>query len=442
MSKRIWKLMAALSLGIAVSAAAANKVGNGDDGTDLEDMQPLTSGPLAESRDRAVALLKRLDVGAVRGLGDLIPEVQHAELYLDKQDMTANQPVDEGTFHTNLNGFVYARTFPMPHAATRFFPVANGLDRGQMVALHIHEALHRALPANIREDEPVVTALTLAITSPDATNDRVRETAARYVSDSSLAGEEEHFKQPSSIGYGYREFWRPNPPSNFRIARMHVLQSDLYPFGGANTPFGFGIRASFIQGPGGNQTGPLGLSAKLRLWSRRDFSVGIFGEASLNALSAEELKNSPFGRDVFTLGLSLRKDLRRFYIENYVSFDTAGKSKQTVGLITYQYGYGGVVDAKIRGGYRLGAFELGAFTELHLASSFKVSGGAFEEDFGRYRILSAGPEISYTTEDYALGVQGRFLLDSTKNANFDFLGNLMGPGVSQGSIGISGKVFF
>jgi len=76
---------------------------------------------------------------------------------------------DEGPFHVNLMGKVYARTFPEPHAATRFFPAAAKLDSEQLQALHIHEALHRALPDSVREDEAVVSEITLAPSATAAT---------------------------------------------------------------------------------------------------------------------------------------------------------------------------------------------------------------------------------------------------------------------------------
>ena len=197
-----------------------------------------------------------------------------------------------------------------------------------------------------------------------------------------------------------------------------------------------------ISRPGVTESGPLGLSAKVRLWSGRGFDVGIFGSASLNVLSAEELKNSPYGRDVFTLGISMRKDLKRLYVENFISCTFAGKSKRTVGRVEYQYDYGDIYVAKIRAGARLGEFDLGGFAELSLAQNFRVSGGAFTSDLGRYRIFAMGPELTYQQEDFMVGVSGRFLVDSTRGANFDNLGNLMGPGVAQGGVQLSASVLF
>ena len=86
---------------------------------------------------------------------------------------------------------------------------------------------------------------------------------------------------------------------------------------------------------------------------------------------------------------------------------------------------------------------MGGFTELHLSDYYKVTSDAFNDfDTGRYRILSAGPELMFRTDDIIVALSGRALLNSTKNASFDFLGNLMGAGVAQGSLGLSVRMLF
>lgn len=432
-----------LALVISLSASGSNKVGNGDDGMDLEGAVPVTKGPLVKAQAKAVELLTRLNVAGIPGLGMLMPEVANAKLYVAQMDTAASLPSDEGSFHTNLSGMVYARTFAEPHSPTRFFPAALKLSEDQLVALHIHEALHRALPEAIREDEATVARITLSITSPEASHDRVKLTANDVIPiEKAPVAEEEHYKQPSNVGYMFRQFFSQQGVLTYPIERMHVVHSDLYPFGGVNSTMGFGIEASFVSRPGVTETGPLGLSAKSRIWSHRGFDFGVFGQAYLNVLSAEELKNSPFGRDVLTLGVSMRKDLSRFYVENFLSWTAPGKSVRTLGRVPYTYDYGDIINVKIRAGARVAGFDFGGFAEVHLAEHFKMSGGSFNENFGRYRILSAGPELSYTQEDYSFGIGGRFLLDATRGANFDYLGNLMGPGVSQGGMYATAKILF
>lgn len=422
----------------SLSAIGGNKVGNGDEGGDLEGAEEVTEGPLVQSRDLAVEKLRKLNIVGIPGLGKLLPEVERANLYLAQQDVVGDQ-----SGPSSPEGLIYARTIPEEHSPTRFFPIALKLSRDQQSALHIHEGLHRSLPLLVRENERVVTQLTLVLTSPETSHDSVALLASDLIPlHADRLSEEEHIKQPSNVGYVFRQFLSGDATSTYPIDRMHVIHSDLYPFGGKDAPFGFGIEASMVSRPGVTETGPLGLSAKSRVWSARGFDVGIFGALSLNVLSAEELKNSPFGRDVFTLGISMKKNLNRFYVENLISYTFEGKSNRTLGKIDYQYSYGGVWNAKIRSGARLGRIDVGGFAELNLAEYFRVNGGAFSTDLGRYRILALGPEVAYSEEEFTVGLGGRFLIDSTRGANFDYLGDLMGPGVAQGGIQLSASYLF
>lgn len=440
---KVWQWMI-LGLVFALPSFGVTKVGNGDDGRDLEGAVPVEDGILVESRDKALQLLNRLNVSAIAGLGMLVPELKTSPMYFTQLDTQATLPNDSHELHINLSGFVYARTFCEPHAPTRFFPAALKLSSDQLVALHIHEALHRALPEGIREDEVAVARLTLAISSPDATYDRVALTAKDLGIDKpkEFANGEDHFSEPSSVGYSFRQFWAKPGLMSYPIERMHLIQSEWYPFGGRNAPIGFGIENAFVTHSKGTQLGPLGLMAKIRLWSFREFDIGIFGQSSWNVLSAEELKNSPFGRDIFTLGSSFRKELSHFYVENLISYTFRGQSSRQLGRVKYLYDYGPIVNAKIRLGIRWKTITFGGFLDLHLADYFRVRGGAFQNDSGRYRIFSMGPEFNFVTGRYALGVGGRFLIDATQGANFDYLGNLMGPGISQGGMYASAKVHF
>jgi hypothetical protein len=69
------------------SAAGPTRVGNGDDGGDLEAAVPVRSGILVETRLEAVNKLKALQVSGVEGLGLLIPEVEKAEMLLVGQNI-------------------------------------------------------------------------------------------------------------------------------------------------------------------------------------------------------------------------------------------------------------------------------------------------------------------------------------------------------------------
>lgn len=104
----------------ALAYASTTKVGNGDDGSDLEGFDEITSGPLLEARQKAVALLRGLNVQGVAGLGHLIPEIERAPLYMAKRNVSSSVATDQGAFHSDFSGQVFARTMPEPYAPTVF----------------------------------------------------------------------------------------------------------------------------------------------------------------------------------------------------------------------------------------------------------------------------------------------------------------------------------
>jgi hypothetical protein len=446
----------------ARAATGPTWVGNGDDGSDLEGAEPLSKGPIVEARARAVSLARNLGLPGVRGLGDLLPELERSALFLARKDVTATLPSDQGRFHADLRGLVYARTFARPHAATRFFPVAKSLDSDQLVALHLHEALHRALPPAIREDESVVAEIALAIVAPDATRDGVeavmsrrlppepvRDAAAEGPAGTSqqpaarVAPPRSNAARPSTFAYEYRNFLDHEEDTRLsQVLGMHVLSSELAPFGSGDTALGLGIEASLIRQPGRTVMGPLGLSGRLTLWSSRDFDVGVWGTASLNMLSAEELKNSKFGRDTLTAGLSLRKDFARGYVENRVGYTAEGSATRAVGAVSYDYTYGAIVQALVRAGGRVGPLQLGGYVDLNLADQYSVAGGAFSTDTGRYRLVSAGPEVTWNLGDFRITAHARTVLSSPDGVDFDSLGMLLGPGSGLTAVGVRASYHF
>ena len=380
-----------LLLGICLSAHAATTwVGNGDDGSDLEGSAPLISAKINHGRASAVVLLHRLNIEGIPGLGMLLPETERSILYMSKVDSDSKLASDKGIFHADMKGRVFARTLPEPHAPTRFFPIAEKLDEDQLVALNIHEAFHRSLPASIREDEAVVSELTLAIVSPEASFDSVKKTAARLIPEEetkrsgvdsidetkSRAPEGSLAHEPSFVGYEFRTY-QNNSAINYRsrVESMHLVRSFLYPFGKQDDSIGIGIEAGVIKKLDTTVMGPLELSGRMRIWSERGFDIGAWAVWSLNTLSAAELKNSPFGRDVGTVGLQMRKDLKWFYIENLLGYSFSGTAVQSIGKIDYTYSYGGVVSALVHPGLSIGGLKLGPFAELFLADYYRVSGG-------------------------------------------------------------------
>lgn len=477
-----WTLMAMtiLTAGSAL-AAAPTRVGNGDDGGDLEKGTPITSGILVETRDDAAALLKKLNISAVGGLGGLLPEVEKAPLVLIGKNVVVDQTsatpeeIEKSKEEARAIGAVtegdrpvYARTFPEPHAATRFFPSALLLDRKQLIALHIHEALHRALPKELREDEKVVSRVTLAISSEGATFDRVNDAMAQVKTQaggrlptaavydlSVLAAQDESnvraklglspdgplMKRPSIFEYGYRSFVNVDEAkATAPVSSMHSVKSFLYPFGGKADALGVGIEATFIKLPEQGYLGPLGLSARLKFATWRDFDVDAFGALHLYTIAADEFKGTPLARDTLTAGLAIRRETGRFRIENQIYTTAGSEAKQRLGKIEYTHTYGSIVAARvgaavkvpIAGEYR---FDFGGVGELLLANPYTVQGGSFSYSSDRIRVVSVEPEVAIASGEFRFAVNGRYVIDSTNKVSLDQLGDLMGQGVGQGSVG-------
>jgi hypothetical protein len=456
MKKLVYGIMVmGLVLFTMSTLAATTRIGNGDEGTDLEGSTEITSGKILESRQKAVELLKSLNVPGVPGLGMLVPEVQDTQMYLTKKDSQAIEATDQGSFHADMKGRVYARTFAEPHAVTRFFPVALKLDEDQLVALQVHEGLHRSLPAEVREDENVVSAITLAITTPGANFDSIKNTTAKMVPSAyqtapsaadTPTGPEipdtARVKNPSLFGYEFRSYRQPNQGTTFPVDSMHIVRTDLYPFSIGDQPLGLGMEFSLINRPQSTLMGPLQLSARLQIWSHRGFDVGLWAVAGLNMLSNQELKESQYGRDTYQIGISIKKDLQYFSIENFLSYLGSGTSSQMIGNVNYQYEYGSVVGVSTHPAFVLGGFRFGGFFEILLGDYYRVNGGAFSYDPGRYRLVSGGPEVKYRYQNVEFGISARYLINATQDASYDSLGDLLGPGVAQGNIAANVAIFF
>ena len=450
------------------------KVGNGDDGGDLEAGSRVTTGVLLETQREAAALLRGLQVQGIEGLGALIPETEKADLFLAEKDpstkalTTAESQAELSEVAKAIGAaepYVYARTFAEPHAPTRFFPKALLLDRKNLVALHIHEALHRALPPEIREDEKAVSRITLAITAEGASRDRVQEVVRKELSTARAEAERvrslahaatvpynasfvavsssppgPELKSPSSFGYGFRSFILPDPEKSLAPLRgMHSLRSFLYPFGRGSEAFGVGIEFSYLQSQQEAYLGPVGLSGRMKLLTWRGFDVDASGAVRLHTVGSGELKDSPLGRDVAEVGLNLKRDEKWYMVENKLSITGGSKAEQKLGSIKYTHDYGSIVEAGIAAALRLpmvenGGLEIGGSTQVLLAENTRVKGGAFEYETGRMRVVTAGPEVAWNQGGLRFWAHARFVIDSTKGASLDQLGDLMGHGVGQGSV--------
>ncbi len=455
----IFTLLLVFIASIEVAHSGPTRVGNGDDGGDLESAMPVKSGILVETRDEAIQMLKKLNVNGVEGLGRLIPETERSEILLvgrnvdlaktDASPEERSDAMEEAKAIGAVNDKsqpVYARTFPEPHAATRFFPAALLLDRKQLVALHIHEALHRSLPENIRENEKAVSRITLALTSGDSSFDRVKETVGREIAaavpKSSTRFDESDpvVERPNIVEYGYRSFFLPDPEKSLSpVSSLHSLKSFMYPFG-RSAALGVGIEFTFVLLPVRSYLGPVGLSGRLKLATWRKSDVDLIAALHLNTLSDGEIKNTPIGRDTGTIGLAVRRDEKFFRVENQIYFTTGSEAKQTLGGVEYTHKYGAIFGARIAGVGKVplnptSSLEWGGRGEVLLANPHEVRGGAFEKSSSRLRVVSIGPEVAYVTGDLRLSLSGRFIVDSTEGVSLDQIGDLMGHGVGQGSFG-------
>lgn len=433
------------------------RVGNGDNGEDLQSFNPIKEGVIVETRGKAIKLLKSYNVHKIEGLGSLIPEVENTKLYMTKKGLTPAELAKLGAFNEDATGLIYARTMPRPYSPTRFFPAAMKLNEEQLVALHIHEALHRSLPDAIREDEQIASAITQSITEPNASFDSINGTVAKYMSSKSIQRESNNseskiyvpktsrLNNPSRLGLEFRIFEQDEDSqlaTGKSFKSMYILSSHLYPFGKNEKAIGIGFDASVVQTQDESFMGPLSISGRYKLYTHREFDIEGFAQMNLNTLSEEELKDSLMGRDTTTVGITLATQRDYFFLENDFFHTFESEVDKKIGNIDYIYTFGGITGINLRAGHFYKGFMLGGFAEFLLSDNFIIDGEDFKEQTGRNRIVSWGPHIEYRKDQYSLIFKGRFLLDATQNASYDYLSDLMGYGVGQGSVQTQFNVFF
>jgi hypothetical protein len=423
LTKLVTKITVLAAFGLVGFDATSGtvKIGNSNTGGDLENLEPVKEGIILESRQKALELVDALNIAGIPGLGTLRPEIEKTDLFLAKEDIRGITNDDLRPNHISKDGYVFARTLPEQYAATRFFPVALTLTMDQLVSLHIHEALHRALPESVRQEEGVVVQMNLAITTPGATHDDIRSLAAKLLPPPEKKLSIKDDIRPSFVGYGMRQFYRVDT-SFYDIKRSHVLKSYLYPFGNGDEAYGLGLAFHIFEGSSGFKSGPIEMSFRYAAYTTRFFDVDFHFGASLNTLSDEELKESPFGRDVFSVGLSIRKEFERLYFENKLMLQFGTNSSKTIGNTEYVYDYGAIVEPSIHGGFVYGPYAIGAQLRYYLADEMTIRGGSFSEGIGRFRILTFGPEVRYMNKNFIASVSGKVVLDSTRGVSLSQLG--------------------
>lgn len=456
-------LAAMVCAGLSGPAASASSyiVGNGDDGSDLEGGKIVKSGILIETRAKAIERMKRLGTPSIDHLGTLIPELEKSDIQLVERAVKPKAKIDRGPETSPDGSDVYARTFAEPYAATRFFPAALSLNEEQLIALHVHEALHRALPASVRENESVVTKITLALTANDATIDRARRVVAAELKGdgngvSAVSGElvtnraaptpAPVNERPSSLSYTFQSFSLVKDSSRYPIDSLHDLRTVFYPFGYEGHAVGFGMEFSFLKTPAqAYMMRPLTLIGRVLITRVNDYEVTGLGAVSLNTITSggtsTETSDTPIGRDFTTVGIEFRRDDPGYYIVDQLSLSMVEEAKRQMGASTETFHAGRVINASIHAGAKYRSFAFGGFAELLLSDSYKTTDGNPDSaTAGRFRVLGIGPEASYTHGAMRYSLSGRWVLDSTPGMTVDQIGDLIGYGAGQASV--SGSVSF
>lgn len=215
----------------------------------------------------------------------------------------------------------------------------------------------------------------------------------------------------------------------------------MYPFG-RDLSLGFGVEFTFAILPQRSYLGPVGLSTRVKVATWRHYDVDIFGALHLNTVADGEIKNAPASRDSGTLGVSVRREERLYRLENQIYFTPGSLKTQTVDGIEQQHTYGATYGAKVSAVGKfpissMATFEWGGMAEVLLANAHEVRSAGTTTSTGRIRVLSIGPEVGYTYDDLRFTFNGRFIVDSTEGVSLDQMGDLLGYGMGQGSVGAS-----
>lgn len=444
---------------LAIEASASpTKVGNGDAGGDLEKMEKVQSGVLIQTRDKALDLLRKQDVQNITGLSKLIPELEKADVYLSSSNVSPVLTTDNQTEISADGRFVYARTFAEPHAPVRFFPAALMLSEEQIINLHIHEALHRALLAPMNQNEAVVSEITLALTSPDANKDRTQAILNKNLNNDPppsvaqavgavppnyepvMTTISPRLKEPSSFTYSYQAFvLSDEDKALLPIQGMHQLQSLIYPFGEASSVRGIGIKFSYLNLNDKSFMGPLALSGNLLFTTWRNFDIEGFVEGSAYTLSSQELKSLPKTRDTVTIGLSMKRNSDKFYTENFIALTPGSVKEFKVGNVNYREEYSNLLDARIEGGFKVNKFSIGIFGDLLLTEGSEVSSEdqLFKTEKERIRVFKIGPKVSYTSGNLNISFYSQHVIDKTPGYDLTDFANIMGLGAGTTVFGSS-----
>ncbi|MCB0407039.1 MAG: hypothetical protein KDD34_02480 [Bdellovibrionales bacterium] len=414
--------------------ASTTKVGNGDDGSDLEGLREIKSGIIFSTRAEAIKRLRALNVQGIQGLGALIPELENTKLLMANSDV---HPLDtEGEWETSQDQKkVFARTFAEPHAPTRFFPVALSLNREQLIALHTHEAMHRALPEAIRENEDKVAFLTLALTSPSATFDRVNRIVQntlqpddsfqkRYVSSSSqnssmsIKFDSEEKTRESVLNYGIATY-----SNQYNVVSAQQIGAEFSPLGvlkigeKAVEPR---LKTRFFLMHSSDYTyvGPASFTLK-SIFQNEKVQYGPLAQVHLRALESDFVRYEPIDRDIYTLGGFFERQGYDRYLKLDLTYTLPSTSEKSGK-------FGAIWSADLSMGYHVKKFIFGLKTDFdHMVESRRKKS---------FSLLQVGPDLGWKNNWMSFGLSGGIVVNRRNYIgakDMTDLGDMVGHGMGD-----------
>lgn len=445
--------------------SSPTKVGNGDDGADLEDLQLVTSGVLISTRDRALKIVGDLNLKNIRGLGYLSDELAHAKIYLARNQIKSPKKFDVGSETSEDGKQVYARTLARPYSAVRFFPSSMMLTEEQLVRLHIHEALHRALPESVRGNESVVSEITLAITSPQANKDAIEEVVEKNMEPvakpTSLTGGTSRISTKSLESLS--PFTRMMEKSKFqfsygsidddqggRFRGLYKLEGDFYLFGEPEDSLGVSLGATAFESRLMTDFGAIniGFQEVLTTWLGCQFSfAGVYSYyPNQNYRIQEDLRL----RNSTNLKISARREVETYFFDTAFRFILPSKKQISESA--------GQPSSQEYSAMRI--FELSAGERWnHLYSSLKINFISSAGNTYKYHLNSQGyaeiqpdqqafhlttvqPEIGYMNHRFLLAAFASLILDGSREYTLNDLADPGNFGLGNQMIGVTAAYHF
>lgn len=448
-------LLITLFFSYSYAAASGVRVGNGNDGRDLENLSLVKAGILIETQKLALEKLQAVQTDQIEYLGNLTQELATSEIYLSSV-AAKNYGTEVHQIDGQMDDTIYARTFAEPGAATRFFPQALMLSPQQLVALHIHEALHRALPFGVNKNETVVAQITRAIVDPNATpekikliaNDTIKEGIAIVKHDKSVANPASSYslrtvkqslhKTPHFGGSSLRfskTYFTDSKISESQFQSMDMVSIRYGDEISDTQLLVAGLDFTQIKTDQMSAVGPLRFVGDLQFAAESDLNLRLGLRSTMNSMSTEEVKTTPIGRDSTTVvgTASFVRD-NSVFIEADLALTSGSNKKQKIGNVEYNFEYGNMRTIGLNFGWFNKSLETSLRGELQVMDNYKVSGGAFATETGPLRVLKFGPSLLYRYQNFELSAQYLPISGATKDLSLEWMGDVFGAGANQGGM--------